>query len=381
MNLRHALFATLCLLPVLTLADAPPAPAPALAAKAWLLLDYQSGQILNAKDADNRVEPASLTKLMTAYLTFKAVKEGRLKLDQQLTVSLRGYKVGGSTMFLEPTTPVTVDNLIKGMIVVSGNDACVTLAEAIAGSEDAFSLMMTAEAARLGMANTRFKNSAGLPDAEHYTTVADLAKLSAAIIRDYPDFYPIYSMKSFAYHNSKKAITQPNRNLLLYRDPFVDGMKTGHTNSAGFNLIASTRRDGRRLVSVVVGTSGEEARAQESARLLNWGVQSFDTLKLFAARQSLATPKIWKGKAAQVSAGFLTDRYLTIGKGEAKSIKQEVYFYEPLLAPIKAGQMIGKLKVSSNGKLLAEYPVVALQAVEQANIFSRAIDTVKLWFK
>lgn len=374
-----ALLACVLLLPALAQAEVPPAPE--LAAKAWLLTDYQSGQILFAKNADARVEPASLTKLMTAYLTFKAVKEGRIKLDQQLVVSLKGYKVGGSTMFLEPDHPARVDELIRGMIVVSGNDACVTLAEAIAGSEEAFAQMMTAEAKRLGMSNSQFKNSAGLPDKDHYTTAADLARLSAAIIRDYPEFYPIYSMKSFTYNNGRKTITQPNRNLLLYRDTFVDGLKTGHTASAGYNLIASTRRDNRRLISVVVGTDSDLARAQESARLLAWGTQHFDTPKLASANQSLLTPKIWKGKAEQVQIGFMADRYITLGKGEAGSLKREIFVYEPLLAPIKRGQVVGKLKISHNGKQLAEYPVVALQDVERANIFGRAADTVKLWFK
>lgn len=378
MKLRYALLAAACLT---TLAQAAPPPSPQLAARAWLLADYQSGQTLVNQGADTRVEPASLTKLMTAYLTFKAVKEGRLKLDQRYTVSLRGYKVGGSTMFLEPDMPATVEDLIKGMIVVSGNDACVTLAEAIAGSEDEFARMMTAEAQRLGMAGTRYKNSAGLPDPEHYTTVGDLAKLAAAIIRDYPEFYPIYSMKSFTYNNGRKTTTQPNRNLLLYRDAFVDGMKTGHTASAGFNLIASTRRDGRRLISVVVGAKSEESRAQESAKLLGWGTQFFETPKLATANQVLATPRVWKGTAGQVSAGFVADRYLTMGKGESARLKRELSFFAPLKAPLKRGQEIGRLKVSLDGKPLAEYPVQALQDVPQAGFFGRAVDSVKLWFK
>ena len=378
MNLRHTLLAAL-LIPSLALASAPPAPE--LAAKSWLLLDQQSGKILNAKDPDARIEPASLTKLMTAYLTFKAVKEGKLKLNQQFTVSLVGYKVGGSTMFLEPDHPATVDDLIKGMIVVSGNDACVTLAEAIAGSEEVFAQMMTAEAKRLGMTGTNFKNSAGMPDPDHYTTVADLAKLSAAIIRDFPGFYPIYSMKEFTYHNGRKSHTQPNRNLLLYRDAFVDGLKTGHTASAGYNLIASTKRNDRRLISVVVGTTGEEVRAQESAKLLNWGVQFFETPKLTAARQVVATPKVWKGAAEQVQAGFLSDLYVTLDRGESAGLKKEVVLNEPLIAPIKLGQAVGKMKVTLNGKPVGEYPLVALQPVEEGGFFRRLIDTIKLWFR
>ncbi len=378
MNLRHTLLAAL-LIPSLALAEAPPAPE--LAARAWLLLDQQSGTVLNARDADMRVEPASLTKLMTAYLTFKAIREGKLKLDQQFTVSMAGYKVGGSTMFLEPDRPATVDDLIKGMIVVSGNDACVTLAEAIAGSEEVFAQMMTAEAKKLGMNGSNFRNSAGMPDPDHYTTVADLARLSAAIIRDFPEFYPIYSMQSFTYDNGRKSHTQPNRNLLLYRDAFVDGLKTGHTKSAGYNLIASTRRDGRRLISVVVGTSGEEVRAQESAKILNWGVQFFETPKIATARQVLATPKVWKGAAEQVQAGVLVDRHVTLERGQAKGIQRQIQLNEPLIAPLKQGQELGKVRYSLNGKPLAEYPLVALQPVEEGGFFKRLIDMIKLWLQ
>lgn len=378
MNLRSPFLAAL-LVPTLALAQVPPAPE--LAAKSWFLLDQQSGTVLNAQNPDMRIEPASLTKLMTAYLTFKALKEGKIKLDQQFTVSMVGYKVGGSTMFLEPDHAASVDDLIKGMIVVSGNDACVTLAEAVAGSEEVFAQMMTAEAKRLGMAGTNFKNSAGLPDPDHYTTAADLAKLSAAIIRDFPNFYPIYSMKSFTYNNGRKTTTQPNRNLLLYRDAFVDGLKTGHTASAGYNLIASTKRDNRRLISVVIGTTGEEIRARESAKILNWGVQFFETPKLATSQQVLVTPKVWKGAVEQVQAGFAEDRYVTVGRGESKNIKRDIALAEPLLAPIKQGQAIGKVTYSLNGKLLATYPVVALQNVEQAGFIGRMMDTVKLWLK
>ncbi len=378
MKFRHTLLASL-LIPTIALAQVPPAPE--LAAKAWYLLDQQSGTVLNAREPEMRIEPASLTKLMTAYLTFKAVKEGKIKLDQQFTVSMTGYKVGGSTMFLEPDHAATVDDLIKGMIVVSGNDACVTLAEAIAGSEEVFAQMMTAEAKRLGMANTNFKNSAGLPDPDHYTTVADLAKLSAAIIRDFPQFYPIYSMKSFTYNNGRTTHTQPNRNLLLYRDAFVDGLKTGHTKSAGYNLIASTKRDGRRLISVVVGTTSEEVRAKESSKILNWGVQFFETPKLAVAHQSLGTPKVWKGAVDQVSVGVPTDRFVTVERGQAKSIQHQLVLNEPIIAPIKQGQVLGRVRYSLNGKPLGEAPVVALQDVAQAGFIGRMVDTAKLWLR
>jgi serine-type D-Ala-D-Ala carboxypeptidase (penicillin-binding protein 5/6) len=374
----RALRLALLLAPLSALAFAPPVPE--IAGKAYLLTDYQSGRQLAARDADQRIEPASLTKLMTAYLSFKAVKEGRLKLDQKFTVSLQGYKVGGSTMFLEPDHPASVDDLIKGMIVVSGNDACVTLAEAIAGSEEVFAQMMTAEAKRLGMNGSNFKNSAGMPDPDHYTTVGDLGKLAVAIIHDFPEFYPIYAMKSFTYHNGRKSHTQPNRNLLLYRDAFVDGLKTGHTQSAGYNLIASTRRDGRRLISVVVGTSGEEVRATESAKLLNWGVQFFETPKVLTAKQPLATPQVWKGQTDTVAIGAFEDRFVTVDRGDAAKLQQQVFVNPKLIAPLKAGQPLGRVVYSLEGKPVVEYPLVALQNVEEAGFFKRLWHTIKLWF-
>lgn len=350
---------------------------PEIAAKSYYLFDYQSGAVLAADDANARVEPASLTKLMTAYLTFKAVKEGKLKLDQQLTVSEKGWKTEGSRMFLDPKVPAKVDDLIKGMIVQSGNDACVTLAEAIASSEEVFAQLMNREAKRLGLSGSHFTNSTGLPDPNLYTTTTDLGKLAAAIIRDFPEFYPIYSMKEFSYNNIK----QPNRNLLLYRDPFVDGLKTGHTNSAGFNLVASTHRDERRLISVVVGTASEQMRAAESAKLLNWGVQFFETPRLYEAKKAIATVPVWKGAADEVKAGFLDNRYITLPRGDAKKLKLDFTSNQPLIAPIQLGQQIGTLKVSVEGKAIGTYPVVALEKVEQAGIFGRAWDSIRLWFK
>jgi D-alanyl-D-alanine carboxypeptidase (penicillin-binding protein 5/6) len=338
-------------------------PVPDIAAKAYLLTDYQSGIQLAGRDPDTRVEPASLTKLMTAYLTFKFVKEGKLKLDQQLTVSDKGWRTEGSRMFLDPKKPASVDDLIKGMIVQSGNDACVTLAEAIAGSEEVFAQLMTREAKRLGMTGTNFKNSTGLPDPDHYMTVADLAKLAAAIIHDFPEFYPIYSMKEFAYNNIK----QPNRNLLLY--------------SAGYNLVASTKRDGRRLISVVVGAASDEVRSSESSKLLNWGIQFQETPRLYAAKQAVSNVAVWKGQLDKVNVGFLADRFITVPRGDAKNLKMAFTSTQPLIAPIKIGQNVGKLAVSLNGKQLVESPVVALEEVPEANIFGRAWDSIRMWFK
>mgnify|MGYP003581986825 CR=1 FL=1 len=350
--------------------------APALEASAYLFFDAQSGQILSSKNPDARIEPASLTKLMTAYLTFDALKNGRLKLDQQLTASERAWKSEGSRMFLDPKVPVSVDNLIKGMIVQSGNDACVTLAEAIAGSEEGFAQMMNAQAKKLGMNNSHFANSTGLPDPQLYTTVRDLATLSNALIRDFPQYYPTYSIKSFTYNN----ITQPNRNLLLYRDSSVDGLKTGHTDSAGFNLIASSKRDGRRVITVVVGTKSMEARATESSKLLNWGLSHFQTPKLYDAGKPLSKVKVYKGSENELDVGFLQAVYVTLPRG-SDEVTPVLETIQPVVAPVKKGAELGTLKLMSGNKVLAERKVVALQDIEEAGFFGRMWDSIVLWFK
>ena len=350
--------------------------APALEASAYLFFDAQSGQILTSKNPDARIEPASLTKLMTAYLTFDALKNGRLKLDQQLTASERAWKSEGSRMFLDPKVPVSVDNLIKGMIVQSGNDACVTLAEAIAGSEEGFAQMMNAQAKKLGMNNSHFANSTGLPDPQLYTTVRDLATLSNALIRDFPQYYPTYSIKSFTYNN----ITQPNRNLLLYRDSSVDGLKTGHTDSAGFNLIASSKRDGRRVITVVVGTKSMEARATESSKLLNWGLSHFQTPKLYDAGKPLSKVKVYKGSENELDVGFLQAVYVTLPRG-SDEVTPVLETIQPVVAPVKKGTELGTLKLMSGNKVLAERKVVALQDIEEAGFFGRMWDSIVLWFK
>ena len=372
MKLIAYLLAAVVTLPGLALA----APAlPEIAAKSYFLADVQSGQTLATLNADNRIEPASLTKLMTAYLTFQALKSGKIKPDQMLTVSQAGWKVEGSRMFLDPKTPAKVDDLVKGMIVQSGNDACITLAEAIAGNEQTFVQMMNQQAQKMGLKNTHFENSTGLPGAQHYSTAHDLAVLAEAIIRDFPEYYPIYSIKSFTYNK----ITQPNRNLLLYRDSSVDGMKTGHTESAGFNLIASSKRDGRRVLSVVVGTTSPEARATESSKLLNWGLQFFDTPLLYKANVPVKQGKVYKGKENQVAIGFAHDIYVTVDKGAANQLEAKLLANEPLMAPIKKGQNLGVLQVMQNKKVIAEVPAVALQDVEEAGFFGRLWDSLKMW--
>ena len=288
-------------------------PPPALAAKAWALVDHATAQVLAEKDADARIEPASLTKLMTAYITFSKLKEGTLKPDQVVPVSTKAWRMEGSRMFIEPNKPVSVDELIRGVIVQSGNDACVALAETIAGSEEAFAALMNREAQRLGMTNTHFTNSTGLPDPQLYTSARDLALLASAIIRDFPEYYSLYSLKEFTYN----GIKQPNRNRLLYMDPSVDGMKTGHTSSAGYCLVSTARRGERRLISVVLGAASDTVRAQESLKLLNFGYQFFETVKLYSADEALSKFRVWKGKLNELPVGFLNDFALTVPKEAA----------------------------------------------------------------
>ena len=363
---------------ICTASHAAAPPPPSIGGKSWLVGDMTSGQVLAAEKADERFEPASLTKLMTAYLVFAALREKKISREQQVPVSPRAWRAPGSRMFIEPRKPVTVDELIKGMEIQSGNDACIALAEAIAGSEDVFAQMMNREAARLGMVNSKFMNSTGLPDAQHYSTARDLYLLAAALIRDFPDEYArYYAIKEFRYNN----ITQPNRNRLLWLDPTVDGVKTGHTDAAGYCLIASSRRSGRRLLSVLLGSTSENARAQESQKLLNWGFQFFDSVKLFGNGEVIRPLEVWKGAARTAKAGVKDDLYVSVPKGEAAKLKADLVSQQPLVAPLKQGQRIGTLRVSFDGKPIAEYPLVALEAVAAAGIFGRAWDTLRLWIK
>ena len=352
-------------------------PAPPIAARAYLLADFSSGRLLVQQGINDRVEPASLTKLMTAYLTFTAIKQGRLKINQVLPVSEKSWRTEGSRMFIELDRPVTVDELIHGMIIQSGNDACVTLAEGIAGSEEVFAQMMNQQAARLGMKNTHYMNSTGLPHAQHYTTAYDLSLLAAAIIRDFPEDFKYYSMKEYRYNN----ITQPNRNRLLWLDSSVDGMKTGHTESAGYCLIATAKRDPMRLISVVLGASSDNVRATESQKLLNYGFQFFSSHRVYAKGQTVSSLPVWKGKEKILKTGVSQDLLLTLPKGHYSRVKASVVSKQPLLAPISAGQAVGTLRLTLDDKPLVEYPLVALEEMPLANIFSRTLDSIRLWFK
>jgi D-alanyl-D-alanine carboxypeptidase (penicillin-binding protein 5/6) len=356
----------------------PPGPngAPGVAASSWTLVDTLSGQTLAGVNADERRDPASLTKLMTAYRVFAALRAKTITPSQMVDVSPRAWKAEGSRMFIQPRKPVSVDELVHGVIIQSGNDASIALAELIAGSEEKFVEQMNQEAARLGLTGTHFVNATGLSDPQHYSTATDLAKLAAALIRDYPEYYPIYSQKEFRYNN----ITQPNRNRLLWTDPYVDGLKTGHTDAAGWCLIASAKRGDRRLVSVVLGAPSDNVRAAESQKLLNWGFQSFDTVQLYQSGKAVSTIRVWKGTDKEVSAGFLADRYLTLPKGKADKLALTMETQEPLIAPVQSAQRVGLVKVALEGKPVAEFPLMALKEVPAASIFGRAWDTVRLWF-
>lgn len=374
---RHFfLFALSLLFSAQALAQQLPVP-PTVAAKSWLLMEITSGQVLTAEKPDERLEPASLTKLMTAYLTFSAIRQKTIAINQALPVSQKAWKTGGSKMFIRVDTQVSVEDLIKGMIVQSGNDACVTLAEGIAGSEENFAQMMNREAQRLGMKGSSFRNSTGLPDPQHYTTARDLSLLTSALIRDFPeDYKKYYSIKEFRYNN----ITQPNRNRLLYIDPTVDGVKTGHTDAAGYCLISSALRDKRRLLSVVLGATSDSARASESLKLLNWGFIAYDAVSLYAKDQPVSTLRVWKGTQGQVKAGFASDLTIAVPKGYADKVKADFIAEPRLIAPIQIGQKLGMLKVTVDGKVYGEYPVVALENIGIAGIFGRSVDSVKLWF-
>jgi D-alanyl-D-alanine carboxypeptidase (penicillin-binding protein 5/6) len=351
--------------------------APAIAAKAYLLLDFNSGQTLAAHNAQARIEPASLTKLMTAYVTFSALDQKRIRPDQVVPVSEFAWRTEGSRMFLEPRKPVTVAELIQGMVVQSGNDASIALAEAIAGSEEAFVEMMNREARRLRLTDTHFANATGLPHPQNYSTGRDLAELAAAVIRDFPGRYPLYSQREYRYNN----ITQANRNRLLWADPTVDGMKTGYTENAGYCMVSSGKRGERRLISVVLGAASEAARAIESQKLLNYGFRSFDSIRLYPGREPVITLEVFKGAANRVGAGFLSDLYLALPRGQSEKLKARVESLQPLLAPIRAGQQIGTLKVMLEDRPYREVPVVALDNVPLAGVLGRGWDALRLIFR
>ena len=350
---------------------------PPVAARAYYLVDALSGQALAAAEENTRFEPASLTKVMTAYVVFQSLKEGQLALEQRVTPSARALKAEGSRMFLDAKKPATVDELLKGLVVQSGNDAAIALAEAAAGSEEAFVARMNREAGRLGLADTHFANASGAPAQGHYMSARDIATLALALIRDFPDQYPRYAQKDFTYNGIKQA----NRNRLLWTDPAVDGMKTGFTEAAGYALLASARRGERRLVAVVLGAQSDTLRATEAQKLLNFGFQAFETRRLYARGQAVARADVYKGTQATVPLGFDHDLWLTLPRGRFDGLRAVLETRRPFVAPLAAGEKAGIMKVMRDNALVAEYPVVALEDVPVAGFLSRGWDTLKLLFR
>ncbi len=361
-------------------------PAPEIAAREYLLVDMNAGQVLAERGADTPTDPASLTKLMTAYLVFEALNEHKLSLAQKMPVSQRAWaerKGGGSLMFIDTTMRPTVDELLQGLIVDSGNDAAVALAEGVGGSVDGFVGMMNRQAQAWGLKNTTFKNASGLAEAGHRSTPRDLVTIAERVIRDFPEYYHYYSQRDFKFNN----IHQDNRNILLRRDPSVDGMKTGYTEAAGYCLLASAQRDfpngKRRLIAIVMGTAAREARADEAQKLLNWGYTAFDDLRLVEAGKAVGAPvPVWKGKQAQVSLGSPDAIYVAVPKGEGEHLKTTVQRTDPLVAPLAKGQRVGSLNVATAaGTTMATIPLTVLEDVPQAGLFGRAWDAIRLWIK
>ncbi|WP_442595363.1 D-alanyl-D-alanine carboxypeptidase family protein [Parapusillimonas sp. JC17] len=352
-------------------------PAPNLTAKAWLTMDVNSGQIIASLNPNEPVEPASLTKLMAAYLVFDALENKRLTLEQAVTVSERAWKTEGSRMFIKPNSQVTVDELLQGVIVQSGNDATVALAEAVAGSENAFVSLMNDEAARQGLKDTHFTNSPGLPDPTHLTSVRDLAVLAQNLITRFPQYLHYYSQKEYTYNKIK----QNNRNRLLWTDPTVDGLKTGHTQSAGYCLVATAVRDGRRVLSVVVGSTSDSARSENSLKLLNWSFQNFDTVKLFDDTKPAVTARVWEGQIDSVGLGSQGATWVTVPRGQSAQVQPVAQYAQPLVAPLKKGDRVGTVSLSLDGKVLREEPLYVLQDVPEAGFFGRIYDKILLMFE
>lgn len=371
-----ALFVFLASLSSATSAEAiVPAP-PQLAAEAWIVVDARTGEVLVEHNSEQRLPPASLTKIMTSYVVAAELERGTISMNDMVNVSVKAWRMEGSRMFIQEGTRVRLEDLLRGVIVQSGNDASVALAEHIAGGEDAFAGMMNQQAARLGMTNTNFVNSTGLPHENHYTTPADLVKLTRSMIRDYPDHYEMYAEKYFTYND----IRQPNRNSLLWRDPSVDGVKTGHTEAAGFCLVAAAERDGMRLVSVVMGANSEEARAMESQKLLTYGFRYYDTLELYAAGESLRDVRVWGGEDESLGLGLEAPAVITIPRGTQEDLDASLDFESVFKAPIEQGTTLGRLNVTLDDEVVYEAPLVALSSVEEAGFFARLWDSIALFF-
>jgi len=361
--------------PAFLRAQTPVPAAPSIGASSYILLDFHSDSVIAGDDPDERVEPASITKLMTSYVAFSEIARGNLALDDEVLVSEKAWRTPGSRMFIEVGNRVSVEELLKGVIIQSGNDASVAIAEHLAGTETVFASMMNEQARALGMANTQYANATGLPDPGQYTTARDSAILARALIRDFPEFYGWYSEREYTFND----IRQHNRNRLLWRDPSVDGLKTGHTSSAGYCLVTSASRDGMRLISVVMGTDSEEARASASQALLNYGFRFFETYQLYEAGETLKQEAVWKGRADEVSLGIADELFVTIPRGRYDSLEATVELDERLLAPLTAGQAVGELIIELAGEEVARRPLVTREAVERAGFFGRTGDSFRLW--
>ncbi|MBW6391518.1 D-alanyl-D-alanine carboxypeptidase family protein [Billgrantia antri] len=349
---------------------------PQIAAKSWILMDADSGRVLAEHNADERLPPASLTKLMTAYLVERELNRGNISLDDTVRVSENAWRTGGSKMFIEVNTEVSIRDLLYGIIIQSGNDASVAVAEHLAGGEAPFADMMNQHASRLGLSNTQFVNATGLPHPEHYSTARDLAQLSQYIIDDYPEHYAIYAEKYFTYND----IRQPNRNRLLWRDPTVDGLKTGHTDEAGYCLVASAERDGMRLISVVMGTNSEEARAQETQKLLSYGFRYYETLELYEQGAVLNTPRIWGGEKDELRVGVDSDVAMTLPRARNQELSARLDLRPDLTAPVSLGDRVGTLEVRLGDEIVGEQPLVALESIEEGGLFKRLFDQVRRFF-
>lgn len=354
-----------------------PAP-PTLAANAWILIDANTGKVLIENNADQQLPPASLTKIMTSYLVASDIASDKIKEDDQVPISVTAWKKGGSKMWVREGTSVSVIDLLRGVVIQSGNDASIALAEHLAGSEGAFSDVMNQQAALLGMSGTHYSNATGWPDEEHLTTARDLALLSRALIQDHPHYYKIYSEKYFKYN----GINQPNRNRLLWRDRSVDGLKTGHTEEAGYCLVASAVRNGTRLISVVMGASTEESRTQESQKLLAYGFRYYETGKIYSAGDIVEEDvRVWYGAENKVNLIVPEDVYLTIPKGSQKDLNAKILLDEMIEAPIFEKQEIARISISLEGEQLLELPVSAQKAIDEASLFMRLWDAIEIWFR
>lgn len=352
-------------------------PPPPVEARGYILMDFQSGQVLGEFKADERMEPASLTKLMTSYVVYKEMQGGRIKLSDRVTISERAWRMEGSRTFVPLGKQVSVEDLLKGMIVQSGNDATVALAEHVGGSEEVFVSLMNQEAKRLGLTGTHYVDSTGMPNPQHYTTARDLATLTRAMIHDFPEHYQLYSMRAFTYN----GITQQNRNKLLWSDKSVDGVKTGHTESAGYCLVASALQDNMRLISVVLGTVSEDARAEESEKLLSYGFHFYETRRLYGANQPLSNVHIWKGETESLPLGLQQELYIAIPRGQYGGLNAGMKIQKPIIAPASKGAPYGSLNISLNGQTLVAKPLVALKGVAEGSLFQRIVDDIKLRFE